>query len=137
MCQDTCPKDWVQLWSFAALAFYETHSSKEDSDIKVGDILTIEGGLGKSWASGTAALGLAYYAQWKLSEDELAGGLSNPNKHRMYGIGPELMLPLASKSIFYGTLNIRYLWDFGVESNTQGNTLVLMAIFPVPSIPLQ
>jgi hypothetical protein len=126
-----------RTWSFAALAFYETHSSKEDSDIKVGDILTIEGGLGKSWANGAAALGIAYFAQWKVSEDELGGGISNPNKHKIFGAGPELILPIASKTKFYATLNLRYLWDFGVESNTQGNTFILMATFPVPSVSLQ
>jgi hypothetical protein len=124
-------------WSFAALAFYETHSSKDDSDVKVGDILTIEGGLGKSWANGAAALGVSYFAQWKVSEDELGRGISNPNKHKIFGAGPELMLPIASKEKFYGTLNLRYLWDFGVESNTEGNTFILMATFPIPSIPLQ
>jgi hypothetical protein len=124
-------------WSFAALAFYETHSSKDDSDVKVGDILTIEGGLGKSWANGAAALGVSYFAQWKVSEDELGKGISNPNKHKIFGAGPELMLPIASKEKFYGTLNLRYLWDFGVESNTEGNTFILMATFPIPSIPLQ
>ena len=34
------------------------------------------------------------------------------------------MLPIASKTKFYGTLNLRYLWDFGVESNTEGNTFI-------------
>jgi hypothetical protein len=128
--------DDARAWSFAALAFYETHSSKEDSDVKVGDILTIEGGLGKSWANGTAALGVSYFAQWKVTEDELGAGVSNSNKHKIFGIGPELMLPIASKTKFYGTLNFRYLWDFGVESNTEGNTFLLMATFPIPSIPL-
>lgn len=129
--------DEARTWSFAALAFYETHSSKEDSDVKVGDILTIEGGLGKSWADGAAAFGASYFAQWKVSSDDLAAGISDPNKHKIFGAGPELVLPMASKKKFYGTLNLRYLWDFGVESNTQGNTFILMATFPVPSIPLQ
>jgi hypothetical protein len=128
--------DQDRTWSFAALAFYETHSSKEDSDVKVGDLLTIEGGLGKSWADGAAAFGLSYFAQWKLSEDDLGGGISNPNKHKIFGAGPELVLPIASKTKFYGTLNIRYLWDFSVESNTAGNTFILMATFPIPSISL-
>ncbi|MFV2032854.1 MAG: transporter, partial [Gammaproteobacteria bacterium] len=82
--------DQARTWSFAATAFYETHSSKDGSDIKVGDILTIEGGLGKSWADGAAAFGVSYFAQWKVSEDELGAGISNPNKHKIFGAGPEL-----------------------------------------------
>ena len=128
--------DNARSWSFAALAFYETHSSKEDSDVKVGDILTIEGGLGKSWADGAAAFGISYFAQWKVTADEIAAGITNPNKHEIFGIGPELVLPLASKKKFYGTLNVRYLWDVGVKSNTEGNTFLVMATFPIPSIPL-
>lgn len=129
--------DEARSWSFSALASYETHSSKQDSDVKVGDLLTIEGGLGKSWADGAAALGLSYFAQWKLNEDELGAGVSLPNKHKIFGAGPELVLPMASKKKFYGTLNFRYLWDFGVESNTDGSAFIVMATFPIPSIPLQ
>ena len=129
--------DQAHTWSFAAMAFYEMHSSKDDSDVKVGDILTIEGGIGKSWSDGAAAFGVSYFAQWKVSEDKIGAGISNPNKHNIFGIGPELMLPLASRTKFYGTLNLRYLWDFGVESNTEGNSFILMATFPIPSISLQ
>ena len=129
--------DEARSWSLSALAFYETHSSKQDSDVKVGDLLTIEGGFGKSWADGAAAFGLSYFAQWKVSEDKVGAGVTLPNKHKIFGIGPELVLPMASKEKFYGTLNLRYLWDFEVESNTDGNTFVLMATFSVPSIPLQ
>lgn len=123
----------ARSWSFSAMAFYETHSSKEDSDVTVGDILTFEGGLGKSWAEGAAAFGLSYFAQWKLTEDE-QGGLKNPNKHEIFGIGPELVLPLASKQKYYGTLSFRYLFDFNVKSNTEGDTALLMATFVVPPL---
>ena len=53
----------------AATAFYETHGKKDDTDIRVGDILTLEGGLGKSFMEGAASVGVAYYAQWKLTDE--------------------------------------------------------------------
>lgn len=38
--------DEARSWHFAATAFFETHGKKEDTDIRVGNLLTIEGGLG-------------------------------------------------------------------------------------------
>jgi len=132
----------ARTWNLAATAFYETHSSKEDSQKKVGDILTIEGGLGRSFAGGALNVGVAYFAQWKVTEDDLGlEGKLRPaalgiSKHRVYGAGPEITLPLGSKKKLYGFLTLRYLLDFGVESNTQGNTFLFNLTVPVPSIPL-
>jgi hypothetical protein len=132
--------DEARSWHFAATAFFETHGEKEDSDIRVGDILTIEGGFGKSFMDGAASAGLAYYAQWKTSRDDfgdpLPGGL-RLGKHEVYAIGPELTLPLASKSKLYGFANLRYFWESGAKSTLEGETLLLTLTFPIPSIPLQ
>jgi hypothetical protein len=132
--------DTDRSWHFAATAFYETHTEKEGSDVKVGDILTIEGGVGKSFMDGAASAGLAYYAQRKLTRDDF--GVSLPTdrrigKHEVYGIGPEVTLPLASKSKLYGFANLRYFWESGARSTLEGETLLLTLTFPIPSIPLQ
>ena len=58
--------------SFATTAFWEFHGKKEDSDVKVGQILSLEGGLGKSFLGGGLIIGAAYYAQWKLTEGPAA-----------------------------------------------------------------
>lgn len=134
--------DEAKSWHFAATAFYETHTDKEDTDINVGDILTIEGGFGKSFMEGALNLGVAYYAQWKLTEDDipnldmLADNIRD-GKNRVYGIGPEISIPLASSSKLYGFLNARYFWEFGAESTTEGEALVVSLTFPIPSVPLQ
>ena len=39
------------------------------SDVKVGQLLTLEGGVGKSFLHGAAGVGVAYYAQWKITDD--------------------------------------------------------------------
>jgi hypothetical protein len=95
--------DEARTWHFAATAFYETHGKKDGTDIRVGDILTLEGGLGKSFMQGAASAGIAYYGQWKISDDDFGAELPTlPNrrlgKNRVYGIGPELMIPLATTS---------------------------------------
>ena len=60
--------DEARTTSLATTAFWEIHGNKKDSDVKVGQILTLEGGLGKSFLGGGLVIGAAYYAQWKLIE---------------------------------------------------------------------
>ena len=132
--------DAARSWHLAATAFFETHGEKEDSDIRVGDIVTIEGGVGKSFMDGAASAGIAYYAQWKVSSDDFGASLPGGprvGKHEVYGIGPEVTLPLASKSKLYGFANLRYFWETGAKSTLEGETLLLTLTFPIPSIPLQ
>jgi hypothetical protein len=134
--------DEERTWHFATLASYETHSKKDDTDIRVGDLLTLEGGLGKSYMDGALSVGIAYYAQWKLTDDDFGVDLApvlgrELGRHRVYGFGPELTLPLATKKTLFGFLNLRYFWESGARTSLQGNTLVATVTFPIPSVALQ
>ena len=129
--------DKPKSWHFAATAFYETHTEKQDTDVQVGDLLTLEGGLGWSFMQGAANVGLAYYAQWKVTDDALDFDHDLPiGRHQVYGVGPELTIPIATKKKLIGFLNARYLWETGARSTLEGNTFVFTATFPIPSIPL-
>jgi hypothetical protein len=133
--------DQAKKWHFAATGFYETHTKKKDMDIKVGDLLTLEGGVGRSFLEGAGNVGLAYYAQWKLTKDDLGIDLMLPpdlriGRHRVYGIGPELTFPIATKKKLICFLTARYLWETGARTTLEGNTFVLTVTFPIPSIPL-
>jgi len=134
--------DKARSWHFATTAFYETHGKKDGTDFRVGDILTLEGGLGKSFMDGAVNVGIAYYAQWKITDDDFGLGFIPPggpilDRHRVYGIGPEVTIPLASKKKLYGFLNLRYFWETGARTTLEGNTFLVTISFPVPSIPLQ
>ena len=138
--------DEARTTSLATTAFWELHGAKEDSNVKVGQILTLEGGLGKSFLRGGLVIGGAYYAQWKLTKDQLAefvppGGdpiaVDFPNKHRVFALGPDVTVPIASKSKLFALVNIRYLWEMGVRVKTEGQTLAVTTTFPVPSVRLQ
>ena len=103
------------------------------------------GGLGKSFLGGGLIIGAAYYAQWKVTKDRLREfvlpggdeiGVDFPNKHKVFGFGPDVTLPIATKSKLFALVNIRYLWESGAQLKTQGDTLVVTATFPVPSIKL-
>jgi hypothetical protein len=138
--------DEKKTFSLATTAYWEFHGTKEDSDTKVGQILTLEGGLGKSFLGGGLIIGAAYYAQWKLTEDQLRsfelprGGaveINARNKHKVFGFGPDVTLPVATKSKLYALVNIRYLWETGAKTKTEGQTLVVTATFPIPSVKLK
>ena len=138
--------------SFAATGYWETHTKKKDTGnvrvgnltltgVKVGQLLTLEGGLAKSFLGGAAHAGVAYYAQWKLTEDEFGIAVSLPvgpaiGKHQVWGFGPDVTLPLATKSKLISLVNVRYFWEAGAQLKTQGQSLVVTATFPVPSIKI-
>lgn len=136
--------------SVAATAYWETHTKKDGevrmgnatlTDVKVGQLLTIEGGVGKSFLHGAASVGMAYYAQWKVTSDQLglspAGLPGEPPdlaKHRVFGFGPDVTIPIATKSRLIALVNARYLWETGAELKTQGQSLVLTTTFPIGGI---
>jgi hypothetical protein len=142
--------DDERSFSIATTAFWELHSNKDGevrvenitiTDVKVGQLLTLEGGVGKSFLGGAASVGAAYYAQWKLTSDELrfvAGPISPsasaPDKHRVFGIGPDVTVPIATRTRLIALVNVRYFWETGAQSKTQGDSLVVNTTFPVPSI---
>ena len=134
--------DEAKSWHFATNAFYEIHTEKEDTDVQVGDLLTLEGGLGKSFMQGAASAGVAYYAQWKMTRDDLGLDFEPPSgrglaKHHVYGFGPDLTFPIATKKKLIGFLNLRYFWETGARSALEGSSLFVTLTFPVPSVPLQ
>jgi hypothetical protein len=135
--------------SLSTTAYWETHSKKEGEvrienmtlkDVKVGDLLTFEGGVGKAFLHGAASVGVAYYAQWKTTADDL--GLSSavpqrsglPERHRVWGVGPDVTIPIATKTRLISLVNVRYLWERGARLKTQGQSLVLTTTIPVGGI---
>ena len=144
--------DAEKTWNLATTGYWETHSKKKDTGnlqvanitltgVKVGQLLTLEGGLGKSFLGGAASVGLAYYAQWKLTVDEFGIAISLPSgraigKHKVWGFGPDVTMPIATKSTLIALVNVRYFWEAGAQLKTQGQSLVVTAAFPVPSIKI-
>lgn len=126
-------------WHLSSLAYFEIHSKKKDTEIKVGNIMTLQGGLGRSFFEGALQVGASYYMQWKLSEDEIGrdsifpGGLdiiTLKNKHSVYALGPEVTVPVVLKGKLLALITARYQWEFGARSSLQGNALNLFIQFP-------
>jgi len=136
---------WGHEWALGATAYltesksvhlatnaaFEFHTGKRHSDAHVGTLLTLEGGLGRSFLKGAASVGVAYYAQWKLTEDTLSG-VAAPlvqGKNRVFALGPEVNLPIATKKKLLGFFTFRYEWETYARSTLQGDTLAVLFTF--------
>lgn len=134
--------DETKSWNLATTVFFETHGKKKGSAAKVGDILTLEGGLGKSFLGGGLNVGVAYYAQWKLTQDNLGLAFEAPSgpllgKHRVYGVGPDVTLPIATKSKLFALINARYFWETGARTTVEGKSLLVTVTVPIPSVSIK
>jgi hypothetical protein len=127
-----------KAWHAATNAAFEFHSGKKDSDAQVGNILTLEGGIGRNILKGAGSVGLAYYSQFKLSEDTLTGlpALLVEGKNRSFALGPEINFPLATRKALYGFITFRYQWETYARTALQGNTMAVMLTFLMKPISL-
>ena len=144
--------DPARAWTAATSAYLETHGKKSGTTVSLGDefalggvrvgnILTLEGGVARMFAQGAAHLGVAYYAQWKLTADDFGVPVTAPSgttlsRDRVYGFGPDVAVPIAVKSTLIAFVNLRYFWETGAEAKTEGQSLVISVTFPVPSIKI-
>ena len=130
--------DAGRQWHAATTASFNFFSEKKGTDRRVGNILTLEGGLGRDFRGGTLTAGAAYYAGYKLTADDLgaaAGGLVLP-KDRGYGVGPELTVALKTSKAIYGSVTVRYLFGMGTRVGVEGNTLSVLAAFMLKPVKL-
>jgi hypothetical protein len=126
----------------ATTATFDFQSKKKDSETKAGNIINLEGGVGADFLGGGLTAGLAYYGTFKLTDDQFdqrALALLIPGRNRVWGLGPEFTLALASKSkkAVYGFVTVRYQWELGARTTTDGAAWNVLATFPVKPIRLQ
>jgi len=118
---------------------FDFQSEKEDSNTKVGNILNLEGGLGADFLGGGLSAGLAYYSTYKLSADRFDRALPSVlirGKNRVWGLGPEVTLAIAAQRTVYGFVTVRYQWEVGARTTTEGAAWNIMATFPLRPIRL-
>lgn len=131
--------DKAKTWSASTLASFEFNTDKRDTSQHVGNLLTLEGGIGRKFLKGAAKLGVVYYAQWKLTDDTLTGlpALLVQGKNRTTAVGPELTIPLATKNTLFGFFTFRYEFEVYARTATQGNALIMTVVFPFKPIKLR
>jgi hypothetical protein len=116
--------DTGKKWNLSTIMYYDISGTKNNADIKVGNILTLSGGLGRSFLRGANA-GVAYGAQWKITHDS---GTDIPTfvpitNGRVFGVGPEIDYPVFAKGQNLGLFSFRYLWPIGPNAALGGRTL--------------
>lgn len=132
--------DEKKSWSLAALLSYEIHGRKRGIDQKVGDLVTIEGGLGKTFYKKVnnplpliINIGAVGYTQFKATGDS---GTALPVvlrglKDRVFGAGPEFNIFIPQARL---TVAVRYIPEFGARNRTQGQTILVSVAFVAKSL---
>jgi hypothetical protein len=115
--------DEEKTWHASALSRYEIHSRKDHTDVKPGQNIVLEWGVGKTLGK-IWDVGITGYAQWQLTDDK---GSDVPDSiqslhDRVAAIGPEVSVFIPPiKSI----LSVRAAWEFSAVDRPEGTTVVL------------
>ena len=130
--------DSEKEWNVSTLFSYAINSRKKntkDNNITVGNVLSVEGGLGKTWYQKIKNqplpmiinAGLIYYFQFKTTNDQLQSpyiGTFNVelSKDHIYALGIEgnIFIPQFNSSIV-----IRWLDEFAAYNRFRGNTFLI------------
>jgi hypothetical protein len=132
--------DQKKMWNAAGNFALEFHTDKSGTNINVGDMATIEGGLGRTFYKKVSGpipmimnLGLDYYAQFKATGD--SGSDIPPAlrgfKDRVFALGPEFNMFIPRPRL---TLLVRYEPEFGARNRTQGQTIVFSIAWVAKSL---
>jgi hypothetical protein len=123
--------DAAKQWHLSTMMYYDFNRKKDTADIKVGDILTLSGGVGRSFLKGAANAGVAYGAQWKMTHDTGSGIPPNLpiTNGRFFAVGPEIGMPVFAKGRNIGLVSFRYLWIVGAKTALGGQALALSFTF--------
>jgi len=132
--------DDQKQWNLSGNFGLEFHSDKRGTDINVGDMATIQGGLGKTYYYKTDGpiprimnLGVDYYAQFKITGD--SGSDIPPAlrgyQDRVFGLGPEFNIYFPKPRLIF---LVRYEPEFAARVRTQGQTIVFTVAWTAKSL---
>jgi hypothetical protein len=116
--------DKAKLWNASVLSTWEINEGKQSRDLRPGPMATFEYSFGRRFLHGGINVGAAGFAYQKLSAD--TGSAVNPavrgNLDRAFGLGPEFKIVNPK---YHMALDVRYEPQFGVQSRTSGNIVVI------------
>jgi hypothetical protein len=119
-----------KLYQISVSTNWEFHHGKRHEDVTVGNNMTLEYGVGRTFIKNQGKqliqVGAVGYAEFQLSNDSGSevGPLNRGNKDYVFGFGGEFgMIWPASKFNFF----VRVIPEFGAHSRTQGFTFVFGA----------
>ncbi len=115
------------LWQINASSVWEAHHKKRHEDVKVGNNVTFEYGVGKTFVKNKGAqliqVGLVGYSEFQLTQDSgTAVTATNLGaKDSVHAIGPEFGVILPAKKFNF---LVRVLPEYVARSRTRGTTVV-------------
>jgi hypothetical protein len=119
--------DKSKLTQFSISTNWEFHHKKRHEDLKVGNNMTLEAGVGKIFVKNQGKqliqFGVVGYSEFQLTNDSgtAVPALTANNKDRVFAIGPEFGVILPTKKFNFLA---RVLPEFGARNRTQGVTVV-------------
>lgn len=116
---------------FSVLGSYEMNGKKKNTEIKTGDILSLEGGVGKTFyvlnkektaPKAFVNAGLIYYLQYKVSSDKIPidNLILRPEKDKIYALGAEINFLHFSSS---NSAGLRWATELGLNSDDIDHTI--------------
>lgn len=119
--------DKTKLTQFSFNTNWEFHQKQRHEDLKVGNNMTLEAGVGKIFVKNQGKqliqFGVIGYSEFQLTNDSGTAVplLTANNKDRVFAIGPEFGVILPTKKFNFLA---RVLPEFGARNRTQGVTVV-------------
>jgi hypothetical protein len=115
-------EDAENPWAATLMLRYEFLGKQEDTDIKPGQVMTVEGGAGKEIFDGFD-LGLTGYASFQTTKERDSAVGTDTSRYRFFGLGPEVnwrpaFLPGSQVAV-------RSYYEFGARNSTEGVFTVL------------
>jgi len=119
--------DKQKLWQISGSSVWEIHQTKRHEDLKVGNNVSFEYGVGRTFIKNKGKqalqLGVVGYTEFQLVNDSgtAVTPINRGNKDRVNALGGEFGLILPPKKF---NLFVRVLPEYGARSRTQGFTVV-------------
>ena len=117
--------DASKKWNISTMMYYDIPRKKNNTDVTVGQLLTLAGGAGRSFLKGAGNVGVAYGAQWKMTHDSGSGipPFLPITNGRVFGVGPAIQMPVFAKGRNVGLVGFQYEWLLGPKTAFGGRTL--------------
>lgn len=132
--------DQKRMWNAAGNFALEFNTEKSGTNIRSGDLATIEGGVGRTFYKKVAGpipmvmnLGAAGYTQFKVTGDsgsDIPLALRGFKDH-VFGLGPEFNIYIPGPRL---TFVARYEPEFGARVRTQGHTVLFSIVWVAKSL---
>lgn len=119
--------DSCQTFSASIFCNYEFHSKKKHIDFTPGNNLCIDWGVGKIFPQYYTTIGVVGYYERQTTKNT-GDEIPYPFQHerdRVFAVGPEISVNIPK---YIGKVTVRYEFEFGVLSRTQGRSLIVEGI---------